>query len=99
MASVERKKNVLKQEDIKERIHLSVGEVATFESLRKDLCSNNSDGLDGQNVIGYRFNISGNMLLINFEQIRLLWPSRFYLILLETFHGKACDETQELNVH
>eukprot|EP00957_Ditylum_brightwellii_P035175 2667036-Ditylum_brightwellii.AAC.1 len=48
-----------------------------FESSRKALCINNSDGLDGRDVCGYRFNIDGNVLPINFECTTLLWPSRF----------------------
>eukprot|EP00957_Ditylum_brightwellii_P132898 10134426-Ditylum_brightwellii.AAC.1 len=99
MALVERKENALKQEDINERIHLSVSEEATFESLRKALRVNNNDGLDGRDVSGYRFNIGGNVLPIHFECTTLLWPSGFYVILLETFCGGAGDETRELKVH
>eukprot|EP00957_Ditylum_brightwellii_P075335 5724397-Ditylum_brightwellii.AAC.1 len=99
MTLVERKEIAFKQVDIKERIRLNVNEVATFKSLRKALCFNNSDGLDGSNDSGYRFNIGRNVLPIAFEHTALLWPSRFYLILLETFHGEACDETRELKLH
>eukprot|EP00957_Ditylum_brightwellii_P088590 6747826-Ditylum_brightwellii.AAC.1 len=62
MALVERKEFVVKQEDIDERIRLSVSEEETFESLRKALCINNNDSLDGRNVSGYRFNIGGKVL-------------------------------------
>eukprot|EP00957_Ditylum_brightwellii_P126600 9649410-Ditylum_brightwellii.AAC.1 len=59
MALVERKEIVVKQEDTHERIHLSVSERATFESLRKALHVNNNNGLDGRDVSGYRFSIGG----------------------------------------
>eukprot|EP00957_Ditylum_brightwellii_P038071 2879481-Ditylum_brightwellii.AAC.1 len=59
MALVERKEIVVKREDIDERIRLSVSEGATIESLRKALCINNSNGVDGRDVSGYRFDICG----------------------------------------
>ena len=99
MTLVEKKEILVKQEDIDERICLSVSEGATFESLRKALCVNNNDGLDGRDVSGYRFNIGGNVLSIHFEPTTLLWSSWSYLILLETFCGEASDETCELKAH
>ena len=80
-------------------MRLSVSEGAMFESLRKALCVNNNDSLDGRDVSGYRFNIGGIVLSIHFEQTTLLWSSWSYLILLETFCGEASDETRELKVH
>eukprot|EP00957_Ditylum_brightwellii_P023871 1800299-Ditylum_brightwellii.AAC.1 len=59
MTLVERKEIVVKREDIDDRVRLSVSEGATFESLRKALCVNNNDGLDGRDFSGYRFNIGG----------------------------------------
>eukprot|EP00957_Ditylum_brightwellii_P137848 10509942-Ditylum_brightwellii.AAC.1 len=59
MALVERKEIVVKQEDINERIRLSVSEGSTFESLRKALHVNNNGGSDGRDISGYRFNIGG----------------------------------------
>eukprot|EP00957_Ditylum_brightwellii_P048468 3677706-Ditylum_brightwellii.AAC.1 len=93
MALVGWKEIVVKQEDTDEGIRLSVSEGATFESLRKVLCVNNNNGLDGRDVSGYRFSIGGKVLSIHFEQTTLLCPSRFYLILLETCCGEAADET------
>ena len=99
MLLVERKEIIVKHEDTDDRMRVSVSEGATFESLRKALRVNNNDGLDGRDVSGYRFNIGGKVLSIHFEHTTLLWPSRFYLILLETFCRGAGDETWELKVH
>eukprot|EP00957_Ditylum_brightwellii_P137900 10513586-Ditylum_brightwellii.AAC.1 len=95
MALVERKEIVVKQEDIDGRICLSDSEEATFESLRKVLCINNNDGLDGRDVSGYRFNIGGKVLSIHFKCTTLLWPSRFSLIPLEISCGEAVVPRQD----